>query len=71
VGRLKKIAYPTKEGNTIYVHKRIIDLLKRKCAIISQQIQYNKIVFEYKDKKYGTHGVMELYDVGPDVPKKL
>lgn len=69
MGRLKKIAYPTENDEFIYVPKRIIDLLNRKCIVTKQLINGDKIVFEYKAKNGSNHGVMELYNMGPDASK--
>lgn len=69
MGRLKKIAYPTEDNEFIYVPKRIIDLLTKKCIITKQHIVGEKIVIEYSAKKGSNHGVMELYNMGPDAPK--
>lgn len=69
MGRLKKIAYPTENNELIYVPKRIIDLLNKKCIITKQTIVGDKIIFEYSAKNGSNHGVMELYNMGPDAPK--
>lgn len=71
MGRLKKTTYPTEDNGTIYVPKRIIDLLTKKCVITKRTIVGDKIVFEYKDKNGSNHGVMELYNMGPDIPKNI
>ncbi|AGK95605.1 hypothetical protein [Clostridium pasteurianum] len=70
MGRLKKIAYPTENNDFIYVPKRIIEHLTKKCIITKQTIVgIGKIVIEYKAKNGSNHGVMELYTMGPDAPK--
>jgi len=54
---------------SLYVPKRIIDRINKKAIITKQSVVERKLVLEYKSKSGISHGVMELYDMGPDVPK--
>ncbi len=69
MGRLKKIAFQAENNEPIYVPKRIIDRINKKAIITKQSVVERKLVLEYKSKSGISHGVMELYDMGPDVPK--
>lgn len=93
MSRLKKIAYPTANGQFIYVAKKVIDGISKKAVILKQytvsgsgentQIifitkaprvetdcvkndQRGRLVIEYESKNGSGHGVIELYDMGPD-----
>lgn len=70
---LKKIVYPVENNEFIYVPKRVIDLLNKK-AIITDQYTVGgsggKLVIKYESKKGSNRGVMELYDMGPDIAKR-
>ncbi|KZL94334.1 hypothetical protein [Clostridium magnum] len=72
MSKLKKIAYPVENNQFIYVPKRAIDLIY-KTAIITNQYTVGgkggKLVIEYQSKSGGSHGVMEINDMGPDEPK--
>jgi len=70
MGKLKTIRYPTENNDFIYVPKRAIDLINKKTIIINQYVEGNKLVIKYESKKGNIHGVMELYDMGPDITKK-
>ena len=70
MGKLKTIRYPTENNDFIYVPKRAIDLINKKTIIINQYVEGNKLVIKYESQKGNSHGVMELYDMGPDIPKK-
>lgn len=72
MSRLKKMAYPVENNEFIYVPQRAINLLHRKCIITNQYTvggAGGKLVIEYESKNGDSHGVMELYDMGPDKPK--
>ncbi len=70
MGKLKKIAFLVEGNQFIYVSKRAIDLLNKK-AIITDQYTVGgsggKLVIKYEAKKGSNRGVMELYDMGPDI----
>lgn len=72
MSKLKKIAYPAENNEFIYVPKKAIDLINKR-SIITEQYAVGgtggKIVIKYQSKTGISHGVMELYDMGPDEPK--
>lgn len=72
MSKLKKIAFPAEHNEFIYVPRRAIDLINKKAIILKQNViggVGGKLVIEYKSKSGTNHGVMELYDMGPDIPK--
>jgi pectin methylesterase-like acyl-CoA thioesterase len=96
MGKLKMIAYPTGNGQFIYVPKKAIDGISKKAIIlkqytvvgsgestelvfitkapkvISEPVEHDRrgrLVIEYESKNGSGHGVIELYDMGPDIPK--
>lgn len=75
--RLNREVYTGPNGEMVYVPKRIIDNLKRKTTITSlnviaedNELSFGKVVIEYKTKRGGNHGVMELYNIGPKQENK-
>lgn len=69
MAKLKKIAYPADNGQSIYVSKKIIDYLYKKTIVTCMQTvggAGGKVVIEYEAKKGSAHGRMELYDMGSD-----
>jgi hypothetical protein len=72
MSKLKKIAYPAENNEFIYVPKKAIDLINKR-SIITEQYPVGgaggKIVIKYHSKTGISHGVMELYDMGSDLPK--
>lgn len=72
MAKLKKIAIPAENNQFIYVPKRAIDGISKKAVITKQYVvggAGGKLVIEYEAKKGSGHGVMELYDMGPDEKK--
>lgn len=69
IGRLKKMAFQSENNEPIYVPKRVIDRVNKKATITKQYVVERKLVLEYKSKSGTSHGVMELYDMGPDISK--
>lgn len=74
MGKLKKMVFPAEHNEFIYVPKKAIDLIYKKAIILKQNViggVGGKLVIEYKSKSGTSHGVIELYDMRPDIPKKL
>lgn len=57
-------------GDTFYVSKKLYDGITKKVFITSETTGHLHLIVEYRAKRGGGHGVLELYDIGPAPTKK-